>query len=177
MRCSPIDIACPGCGGKAAFLEPFEFHGRAFDEKSETRPYHRWGGWYVVELFPNRISWKAPTGSCQFLRGGGDDARSGYPLMHYGVVQCDDCHTNRTKVLNWPDDAFWQWEIRGELLWAWDRKQAETIREYIASRHRPGRFNPAVRYVPSHFLSAKNRDAALKAMDATLNRGSRSDDR
>ena len=168
MHCTPIDISCPSCAGKAAFLEPFEFHAADFDIGNETRPYHRWGGWYVVELFPNQISWKAPTGSSQYLRGGGADNGSGYPLMHYGVVRCDGCHSSQTKKLDWPGDAYWKWEIRGELLWAWDRKQAEAIRDYIASKRRPSRFGPALRYVPSHFLSAKSRDAALKAMNATL---------
>jgi hypothetical protein len=168
MQCEPIEISCPLCGNRASFLEPFEFQSLGFDSETESRPFHRWREWYVIELYPNQIALHPPTGSDQYLRCGGARKGSGYPLMQYGIVQCGSCQISQNKELDWPDDAFWKWEVRGKVLWAWDRKHAEYIREYIASKDRPSRYNPVIRYIPSHFLSAKNRESALKAMKIDL---------
>ena len=71
--------------------------------------------------------------------------------------------------LTWPDDAFWQWEIKGELLWAWNRQHAQVIFEYINESIKPPRYSYYLRYVPSHFLSSKVRELVVKKMELTLN--------
>lgn len=155
MQTPTLDIRCPKCGSLAAFEEPFTFSGRA--PVREDRPIRRWGGWHVVERFPSTLSWRAPSGSHQYLRSGGGSG-PGYPLLRRGVVQCKACHVSSVHTLNWPHDAWWQWEIRGQRLWAWNRGHAEFILEYTLAKHRPRRpLSGGLGRIPSHFLSAKVR--------------------
>jgi len=169
MNCTPIDIKCPDCGKRAQFEEPFEFLSKPVLDPAEAKPMHRWGGWTVLERFPSQINWTPPSGSLQYLRGGGDDGTGGYPLLTHGLVQCSHCHSNRKHKLNWPDDAFWQWEIRGELLWAWDKRHARIILDYIKATLRPSRRSYSLRYIPSHFLSASVRDVIVRKMESSIN--------
>lgn len=165
--CTPIDIICPTCQALAKFNEPFLFCTRLPD--GETRPYHQWGGWIVVEKYPSQLPWTPPKRtSSQYLRGGGGDA-PGYPLMHKGVVHCDNCHTNIVHILSWPGDAWYQWEIRGKLLFAWHRADALAILDFISAKDRPHRYlnGPAGR-VPTHFLTANMRELVCEKIRARL---------
>lgn len=164
-----IDIKCPTCNENARFEEPFEFLSLDKADLGETRLYHKWGGWRVVERFPTQFKWRAPSTSIQYLRRGKDNGYGGYPLLTYGLVQCSHCHTNKKHKLHWPDDAYWQWEIRGELLWAWDRDHAKEILAYVKKTVRPSRHSYHLRYVPSHFLSSKVRDLVVQKMENKLN--------
>lgn len=163
----PIDIHCPSCSKLASFEEPFEF--LSADQASKDKSAHRWGGWAVIERFPSQITWKPPAGSDQFLRGGGEASNGGYPLLTNGLVQCTHCHINKKHRLNWPMDAYWQWEVRGELLWAWDRRHAHSILEYIRKTTRPTRSSPGLKYIPSNFLTAKVRDIVVRKIEAKIN--------
>jgi len=169
MKYEPIDIKCPDCGGLAKFEEPFEFLSKKDVRPDEAKPTHKWGGWMVLERFPSQISWKAPSGSSQYLRGGGDTGKGGYPLLTNGLVQCSYCHSNSKHKLNWPSDAYWQWEIRGELLWAWDKGHAKVILNFVKEKNRPSRYSYNLKHIPSHFLSAKVRDLVVQRMVQSLN--------
>ena len=169
MKHVPIDIKCPDCADRARFQEPFEFLSRNDISPNETRPYHQWGGWTVVERFPSQINWKAPSGSSQYLRGGGSSGAGGYPLLTNGLVQCSNCHSNRKHKLSWPNDAYWQWDIRGEILWAWDKNHALIILSFVKETSRPSRHSPNLKYVPSHFLSAKVRELIVQKMERSIN--------
>lgn len=168
MKYDPIDIKCSDCGGLAKFEEPFEFLSKNEVQATETRPTHRWGSWTVLERFPSQITWKAPPGSSQYLRGGGDTGKGGYPLLTNGLVQCSNCHSNRKHKLDWPSDAYWQWEIRGELLWAWDKEHAQIILHFVKETARPSRHSYSLKYIPSHFLSAKVRDLVVQKMERNI---------
>lgn len=169
MKYEPIDIKCPNCGNLAKFEEPFEFWSKIEANADDNRPTHRWGGWTVVERFPSQVSWKPPSSSCQYLRGGGNTGKGGYPLLTNGLVQCQSCHVNNKHVLCWPSDAYWQWSIRGELLWAWDKDHAQLILNYVKTRMRPSRQSYSLRYIPTHFLSAKVRDLVVQKMERSIN--------
>jgi len=169
MKCEPIDIKCPDCGELAKFEEPFEFLSKHDVRTDESKPTHQWGGWTVLERFPSQVPWKTPSGSSQFLRGGGDTSKSGYPLLNNGLVQCSHCHSNKKHKLNWPNDAYWQWEIRGELLWAWDKVHAQTILNFVKQTTRPSRSGFSLKYIPSHFLSAKVRDVVVQKIGGSIN--------
>ena len=169
MKCKPIDIKCPDCGELARFEEPFEFLINKNVDADETRPCYQWGGWVVVERFPSQISWQAPSGSSQFLRGGGDDEDGGYPLLTNGLVQCQNCYANSKHTLHWPIDAYWQWEIRGELLWAWDKAHAQMILDHVRKKTRPSRSSNYLRYIPSHFLSSKVRELVVRKLERGVN--------
>jgi hypothetical protein len=169
-RASSIDVRCPSCGARALFEEPFEFVPAGRFEAEERRPWHRWGGWVVIERFPSEASWSPPASSHQYLRWGGDETGEGYPLLTNGVVHCPRCHVNGKRRLDWPADAYWRWEVRGETLWAWDEAHARAILAYVSQAIRPSRRAPSLRYVPSHFLSAKVRDLVVKLVTESLER-------
>ncbi len=164
----PIDVKCPRCGALARFEEPFEFRSARHSSAEESRPAHHWGSWLVVERFPTHFSWQAPANSSQFIRDGGTQGGEGYPLLSYGLIRCGSCHYHGKHQLKWPHDAYWQWEIRGALLWAWDREHAQSILEHIQQTHRPARTEPYLKYIPSHFLSAKVRDLVVQKMQRSL---------
>lgn len=168
MKYKPIDINCPDCGGLAEFEEPFEFLSKGDVHHDEMKPAHQWGGWTVLERFPSQLPWKAPSGSDQYLRGGGDSSKGGYPVLTNGLVQCSHYHSNRKHKLNWPIDAYWQWEIRGELLWAWDKMHAKIVLDFVRNTARPSRHSPRLMYIPSHFLSAKVREQVVQKMERSL---------
>ncbi|KAF7786189.1 hypothetical protein PRUB_a0670 [Pseudoalteromonas rubra] len=169
MKYEPIDIKCPDCGELAKFEEPFEFLSKKVAPPDATKPTHQWGGWTVLERFPSQVSWKVPSGSSQYLRGGGDASKGGYPLLMNGLAQCSHCYSNRKHKLNWPSDAYWQWEVRGELLWAWDKEHAQVILNFVKETSRPSRHSYSLKYIPSHFLSAKARDLVVKKMERSIN--------
>lgn len=169
MKYEPIDIKCPDCGALARFEEPFEFLSKNNVCPDETKPAHQWGGWAVLERFPSQISWNAPSTSSQYLRGGGDTRKGGYPLLTNGLVQCSHCHSNRKHKLNWPVDAYWQWEVRGQLLWAWDKEHAQIILNFVKETARPSRRSYSLKYIPSHFLSAKVRDLVVQKIERSIN--------
>ncbi len=89
--------------------------------------------------------------------------------MTNGLFQCPHCHANKKHKLHWPHDAYWQWDIRGEFLWAWNRDHAEAIMAYVSGTERPSRYSYHLRYIPSHFLSAKVRDLVVRKMEQSLN--------
>lgn len=86
MKCDPIDIACTDCGVIAKFEEPFDFLSNNEDRPNATKPTHQWGGRTVVERFPSQISWKAPSGSSQYLRGGGDTGKGCFISRGYYIL-------------------------------------------------------------------------------------------
>lgn len=157
-----LEVSCPECSRHAWFWEPFEF----LIEPPADKPAHRWGGWHIVERYPQLLPWQAPRGSSsQFLTYGPSDGH-GYPVFHRGVVECAACCESFVHTLAWPEDAWWQWSIRGKMLWAWDRKHAEQILEYVRATDRPPRSTSGpIGSLPSHFLSAKVRDCVIKAIE------------
>lgn len=159
------EVACPRCGGHALFRDAFEFHVDA----PAGRTAQRWGGWHVVERYPRLVPWVAPKGrSSQYLVSGGDDGQ-GYATGRDGVVECAACGAPFAHVLAWPDDAWWQWSIRGRMLWARDRAHARQILEYVRATDRPARPQSGpLGNLPSHFLSAKVRETVVKAIERRL---------
>jgi hypothetical protein len=169
-----FDIRCPKCGGRAVFDEPFSFLScKEGVPENEPRPVHRWGGWLVVEKYPSVLSWTAPRGSHQSLIFPKAKEGSGYYVVRKkGVVKCSACHHVGVHELNWPEDAFFRWEIRGDTLWAWSAEHARVLLEYIGSEERDATKFPAylrqLRRLPKQFLSAKVRDLVVKNISDTL---------
>jgi len=54
------------------------------------------------------------------------------------------------------------------LLWAWDKEHAQVILNFVKEKVRPSRRSPILRYVPSHFLSAKVRNQAVQKMERSI---------
>lgn len=131
-------VRCPRCQGRAIVDEPFAFF-IASEGMPDTggRPCHRWGGWYVVEKYPALLPWKSPRGSEQALSTANSRRETGhYVPRHTGIVKCTRCHLVAIHLVRWPDDAFYQWEIRGVTLWAWSREHAHVLLTYLAGSER-----------------------------------------
>lgn len=123
----------------------------------------------MEERFPDLMPWSAPKGSGQQYLVFGGVGNGGYSVLCRGVVECLVCHARFVHDLRWPDEAWWQWPIRGRLLWAWDRDHALQIRDYVSATHRPARgLHGPLGRIPSEFLAAKVRESVVKAIDRSL---------
>lgn len=168
----PLDVRCPRCGGRARFDEAFEFvSGRTVDPL-RSGPMHRWGGWYVREKYPSVMSWKAPRGSGQFLYWGRARLPGGFRLRDRGVVSCRECHRVAAHVLRWPDDAFFQWDVRGTRLWAAHAEHARVLLQYIGSSQRDpfrhAEYRRSLQELPAEVLAARNRSTVTRKILAAL---------
>ena len=120
---------------------------------------------------PARVSVRCPAcnGKATLDR---QEPRDNYSPIE-GRLTCTHCHTTREGVvIQWPDDAFFQCEVRGQLLWAWSAGHARALRDYVQSSKRdpkayPG-FLAALLHLPRHFVVAKNRAATVRALDKLL---------
>lgn len=174
-----LAVRCPRCGARAGFDEPFQFTtskaAKGLDP-DDPRPVHRWGGWSVREKYPSVISWKPPRGLGRALYGGrcSSGRTGGYRLDHRGVVRCSACHFVGLHVLRWPEDAFFQWSIRGTLLWAWGPEHARVLLHYLGALQRdPWRFptyRKDLRKMPATLLAARNRDLVTRKIREGLER-------
>ena len=53
-----------------------------------------------------------------------------------GVLQCNNCSCRRKHNLQWPEDAYFKVEYKGDWLWAFDRETAQLLLNYIESDER-----------------------------------------
>ena len=53
-----------------------------------------------------------------------------------GVIQCNSCSKRRKHNLKWPDDAYFKVDYKDDWLWAFDRKTARLLLDYISSGDR-----------------------------------------
>jgi len=163
-----VDIKCPNCRKRACFEEPFAFVSSKHPAQEPIRRFHKWGGWLVFERFPSQFPWVAPEKGAKFPGRDSDPGQDGYAVLAYGLVQCRHCHINVRHRLQWPEEAYWQWDIRGHLLWACDRSHAEAILAFIEATHRPSRRSEQLRHLPAYFLSAKVRNEVIGEMKKRL---------
>lgn len=93
------------------------------------------------------------------------------PLI--GKLDCRACFFHDDDVtIEWPASAYFRCEVKGEMLWAWSEEHAYALKDFISSTDRdpknhPG-FGSSLYHVPKHFLLAKQRAAAIKAIDRML---------
>lgn len=93
------------------------------------------------------------------------------PLSQFGAFRCSKCAATRRHVLDWPKDAFFSCDVRGEVLWAWNHEQAVALRDYVKSTHRDRHAHGAhafLLHVPATFLDAKRRETIVKKLDRLL---------
>lgn len=168
---SPLfHVKCPRCRGRAVFEQPFEF--RPETPERERRPVHRWGNWYVVEKYPHVLSWSAPSRSDQGLSAWPRAAPGAWAELVRGVVKCEACHLVAAHDLNWPEDAYYSWRVRGQTLWAWSEEHANVILDFLRSNDRdPARYGEyaySLAQMPKEFVTAKARDEAVKRITGSL---------
>ncbi len=89
-------------------------------------------------------------------------------------VSCTECGLHGLQTLAWPEDAYWRFEVKGSVLWAWSLQHAGAILEYLESKDRkryPKGYLAAMLHLPEHFKLAKNRAAVTKAIRKRLTAG------
>ena len=79
-------------------------------------------------------------------------------------LNCTHCGFNKEHQIIWPKDAYWKFNIKGEVLWAWSIDHSKGILEYIISKDREqsSKYGSSFYHIPKHFKLAKNRDAVVK---------------
>ncbi|MEA2574939.1 MAG: hypothetical protein QOH93_2237 [Chloroflexia bacterium] len=156
----PLNVQCPRCGGKAEYDLPFDLYTAAQGEPpSEDRPLHRWGGWLVAEKYPSVKRWHA--------------AAEGISESD-GIVKCSQCHLVAEYTLRWPHDAYYQWDIRGNTLWAFNLEHARVLGEFLGSKDRDvtrfPQYARSLMKIPGELLSAKVRDDIATEISNILRR-------
>lgn len=154
----PLNVRCPRCGGKAEYDLPFDLYVAAKGQPpDEVRILHRWGGWLVAEKYPSVKRWSGATEGIS---------------ESDGVIKCGECHFVGEHRLRWPLDAYYQWEIRGNTLWAFNAEHARVLVEFLGGKERDvtrfPQYARSLMEVPGVFLSSKLRDDIARAIEATL---------
>ncbi len=163
-----FEIRCPRCSGLARFEDPYEFIGVPTPKvNSPLWQLPRYSTWFVREKFPSLFPWKGSDEYAKQLHAWfRDDLRP-------GVALCSQCGEARVHRLRWPQDAFWQWEVRGQVLWAFSRRHAVVLREFINRTHREPKdfeteFIGFLVRIPSTFLRAQVRRLVVGKIDKLL---------
>lgn len=178
-----LAVRCPDCGAEAVFefAESVLIRGRAdvlyFKTSKDFGVQEICShGWTKLAVYWHRLG--TPLSAI-------DDLPEGYhPGMwehseHFvrqgpgdlGTVVCAHCGLRRRHVLEWPQDAFFQIEHRGHVLWAFERSSMVALVDFVASTDRQNPRRPWSGFlmkVPSHFLVAKAREPVLKKLRAKL---------
>jgi hypothetical protein len=188
-----LDIRCPRCEGLANLDSPWEhYRVKKLAPLSDTATDYGSKGYIYIERGNKGGRWVLLGESGPNLEGrsyylSGDLlVIEKYPyLMHREqftqidasrrsahVIKCTRCHLVDAYLLDWPRDAYFQWDIRGHTLWAYSREHAQALLEFIGSTERDetqfGNFEKSLRTLPTHFISAKMRDLIVKEISATL---------
>ncbi len=91
-----------------------------------------------------------------------------------GRVRCSACGHAAAHALDWPAQAWFQIEHKGQVLWAKDAATLAEIRRFIAAgagRNALGKTSEYARFllrIPSIFLSAQARVPVLRKIDKRL---------
>lgn len=182
-----VDVRCPECGEPAVFefAEVVRIARRVdipFFEESDLFVYRKFEGYWAQEKWHGAVYYALlhgpPETTIRDLPDGYQPSDWNHPKYLYrshgpteGAVACAGCGLRRRHELEWPADARYQVEYRGDILWAFHRESARELRQYIASddRKREGyRWEAFLRHVPTVFLTAKAREAVVKRLDRIL---------
>jgi hypothetical protein len=92
--------------------------------------------------------------------------------LDLGTLSCRKCGLVLKHKLSWPTDAYYQADIRGETLWAFNRESLIALRNYVAATDRKklrnGPWSGFLLKVPTNFLRRNVRSKALKQIDRLL---------
>lgn len=88
-----------------------------------------------------------------------------------GSIDCDQCGQRQIHQLKWPQDAYYQIEYKGQILWAFNRETATELKEYILSKERDMakfKWQAFLLHVPTIFLKQNARDEIVKRLEKLL---------
>ena len=114
-----------------------------------------------------------------------DDLPAGYAMSdwtHYdhlyrsfkynwGTAFCISCGLRRKHELSWPQEAYFQIVYKGHVLWAFDRRCAGELLNFIQSKDRDrSKYNHStfLLKLPPQFLAKNARDTVVKRLTQKL---------
>lgn len=164
-----LTIKCPSCSGPAEFRFPFSLlHMRDITSLRfklwPTSEITRWGGWYVVQHDPELFRWKPPRyyENCRSTQG---------------IRWCNHCVGRAKHTLVWPSDAFFAFELREGVLWAWTEEHAKVLADYIGSKDRKPEnyagYYLFLHHIPSVYLDHRARKRVSTLIRKRINELSR----
>lgn len=181
-----LDIRCPKCQGRASF----EFAVVRRIGKRRDIEFFRESPLFEYQTFQDSCGhkWHAAIfiarlhgGSTAMLKNlpngyaAEDWENSKYRSERFGFMlggyACHSCHVVLRHELEWPHDAFYQVDYRGDTLWAFHRESAVSLLEYLsatqrdASRHS---WSSMLMKVPKQFQVASAREPLVKKLGAML---------
>lgn len=181
-----VDVRCPGCDARAAFEFAEVVRIRlakdvAYFQRSEAFEYRlfqdsagsRWHG----AIFYHGLSGHT-SGTIRDLPDGyrPEDWDHGEYLyrshdLDIGAVACGACGYRKRHTLRWPEEAYFQVEYRGKILWAFNGESAAELLNYVRSEHRKRegyKWEAFLRHVPSNFLRKGARETVSKKLQRLL---------
>lgn len=147
-----------------------------------------WSDFYFSdEEFPNQKDLTVRCPRCgkeaDFYKIGGTREVSGWLVCYschlreiYEVAWYWSLHpeqyAGKTKIVRWPEDAWFRWEIRGHLLWAYNRAHAQVLLDFLSAKERKeqnyGDYRKGLERLPREIISAKIRPLVVKRISQTL---------
>jgi len=113
----------------------------------------------MVVRYPKILAWED-----RFKRSHKDK-----PLVSWGICKCPNCGYLNKHKLNFPEQAYYQTEVAGSVLWGWNRQDVCDLRDYLSAKdRRRWQFSPFIWRVPAKFKLAKHRDEAVKKLERLL---------
>ena len=178
-----LAVRCPDCEAGAVF----EFAEMALIRRKADIPYFQSSknfsvldyyssGWKKLAIFWHQLG--NPLSAINDFPTGYDPgmwAHSEYLVRKgpgdLGTIVCAQCGLRRKHVLEWPGNAWFQIDYRGQVLWAFERSSMVALTNFIASKDRQKAGRPWAGFlmkIPSLFLEAKAREAILRKLRARL---------
>lgn len=176
-----LAIHCPGCGALAQFefaevlriersadvpffQESDIFEYRLFEDSNGSR-------WHGAVFYPGlRTIGQLPEGYSAEAWDHGESFFKPH-ILDAGTAACRACGHRNRHALDWPGDAYFQIDHKGQTLWAFDQESARELLAYIQSEDRRTdrtRWARFLRHVPSHFLKKGARENVSKRLSRLL---------
>jgi len=173
-----LHVVCPDCSACARFEYAWQVHIKTRKDQEKFKALKA----FEVQTYPdgcghtrhcalvygklNMVEQHLPEGYAlsdfvpvhRYYLGGGD-------LRWRGQITCSACGLQCRDILTWPADAYFKIDYKGETLWAYNRRWAGMLRNFIED----GESHASIfRKIPAHFRNAKARDEVIKRLDKIL---------
>lgn len=175
-----ISIVCPVCQKEALFQFASVFHVEKKQDRIffETHPAFETTTVYDSYTYTHKFcvifypALKSNPELKNFLECHKSlDNSVSHLIKDKGVVFCPSCLIKRKHQLNWPQEAYYCIDYKGQLLWAFHRPAFVSIYDYIQAkirdRHVAGHFIYLL-HIPRHFLTQHARTEVSKKMRRLL---------
>lgn len=172
-----ISVICPNCSAKATFRQSVSIEIKLkkdiqYFKKSKFFDYKKTTFSHSAIFYPDLHS----TVNIEDLPDGYtvNDFKHRNTLNYDctpGTKICNHCGTKKKSNLSWPKDAYFKCEIKGKVLWAFNREHLISLRDFIESDTRVTAdkyYQYFLRKIPSIFLNRKNRKEVVKKLNKLI---------